>query len=145
MMAFAVTQFPKIDIVKDDEYYVKWFAEKVTQVDGKFTYDEIPMHKCTPEDMKRFYEPSKASGGLVKQLQELDAFMCLDWRGTELAGEDPAINSKNIDVMLLPCNMKLGDFTEDHRIPENCNRDKEELIKYLGPIQMLVYRNIGSF
>ena len=47
--------------------------------------------------------------------------MCLDWRDVELAGEDPAINTKNIEVMLLPCNVKLGNFTEAHRSPETCN------------------------
>ena len=48
MMAFAVTKFPEVDIVKDDEFYVKWFADRVIQEDGVHTYSEIPMHKCTP-------------------------------------------------------------------------------------------------
>ena len=74
--------------------------------------------------------------------------MCLDWSGVELQGEDPAYNTKTIDVMFIPCNMKetlLGDATEDDRIPQNCNYDKDKLIEYLGPIQMLIYKNIGSF
>lgn len=106
------------------------------------------MHKCTKEELDRFYEPTKASSGLVEHLKEAEAFMCLNWRGVELAGEDPAINSQTIDIMLVPCNMRdtlLGDFTKEDRIPENCNYDKDKLIEYLGPIQLLVYQNSGSF
>ena len=65
MMAFAVTQFPEVDIVKNDEFYVKWHADRIIQEDGVSTFSEIPMHKCTPEEMDRFYEPTKASSGLV--------------------------------------------------------------------------------
>ena len=48
--------------------------------------------------------------------------------------------------MLLPCNMKetLIGGTED-RIPEDCNWDRDELLKYLGPLRLLIYNNMGSF
>lgn len=61
--------------------------------------------------------------------------MCLDWTNLELAGEDPAVKRKNLDVMLLPCNMKeslLSSSTD--KIPDDCNYDQGELLKYLGPI-----------
>lgn len=56
---------------------------------------------------------------MVKRLKEANAFMCLEWSDVELQGEDPAYNTRTIDVMFLPCNMKetlLGDATEDDRI-----------------------------
>lgn len=61
---------------------------------------------------------------MVKRYTEAQAFMCLDWSKIDLYGEDPADNTKTIDIMLLPCNMKLTLLggTED-RIPEDCNWD----------------------
>ena len=72
--------------------------------------------------------------------------MCLDWTDVELNGEDPADNTKTIDVMLLPCNMKITLLDGDaDRIPDECNWDRKKLIEYLGPIRMMVYNNFGSF
>ena len=31
------------------------------------------------------------------------------------------------------------------RIPENCNWDKHKLMKYLGPLEMIMYSNFESF
>lgn len=48
--------------------------------------------------------------------------------------------------MLLPCNMRetlLGG--EEDKIPDDCNYDKNELIKYLGPLRMLIWKNVGRF
>lgn len=72
--------------------------------------------------------------------------MCLDWNNIELKGEDPASNTKNVDVMLLPCNMKISilDGDED-RIPEECNYDRHRLIEYIGNIRMIIYYNSESF
>ena len=69
----------------------------------------------------------------------------MDWSEIELFGEDPADNTKTIDFMLLPCNMKetlLGG--KEDRIPEDCNWDRNELTKYLGPIRMLIYSNVET-
>ena len=102
MMAFLVTSFPEGDI-KNDPKYVKWFAEFVLQVDGEWSYGEVPMHVCTEEDMSKFHKPNKASAGLVNRYKDLGGFMCLDMRDVPLYGEDPADNSATIDVMFLPC------------------------------------------
>ena len=72
--------------------------------------------------------------------------MCLNWSDIELQGEDPADNTKTLDIMLLPCNMKetmLGG--KEDAIPEDCNYDRDELIKYLGPLRMLIWKNVGRF
>ena len=50
--------------------------------------------------------------------------------------------------MLLPCNVKetaLVKTLKEDRIPENCNRNRTKLIDYLGPVEMFIYSNVGSF
>ena len=119
----------------DDPNFVKWYAEYVIQVEGEFTYHEIPMHKCSEAEIARFKEPNKSSKGLVNRLTEAQGFMCIDWTQIELFGEEPAETTKTIDVMFLPCNMKetlLGGTVD--KIPEGCNYDKQALVDYLGPI-----------
>ena len=127
MIAFAVTHFITGE-VKDDPKYVKWFAEYVIQKDGVYTYDEIPMHVCTEEEFARFHKPNKASSGLVSRYKEAKGFMCMDMRDLQLQGMDPADNTKTVDVMFLPCNMKetlLSDYLKEDRIPEDCNYDRD--------------------
>ena len=63
------------------------------------------MHKCTPEEMERFHEPTKSARILVEKLKKNNALMCLDLQNIKLQGEEPAVNSRTIDVMFLPCNM----------------------------------------
>ena len=121
--------------------FVKWYAEYVLQVDGVYEYKEIPMHKCSEKELAKFHAPAKTSIGLANRYRE--DWMCLDWTDVVLSGMDPSDNTRTIDVMFLPCNMKgslLGDGLEDN-IPEGCNYDRDELIKYLGSLQMLIYAN----
>ena len=33
----------------------------------------------------------------------------------------------------------------EDRIPEDCVWNRDELIKYLGPIRMLIYKNVSRF
>ena len=50
--------------------------------------------------------------------------------------------------MLLPCNVKetsLVKTLKEDRIPENCNRNRTKLIEYLGPVEIFIYSNVGSF
>ena len=80
--------------------------------------------------------------------KEQNAFMCLDWTNIIFSGEDPAVNIRTVDVMFLPCGQKesgLADDGPEDRIPEDCNFDKEAFLKYLGPLQMIIYKNVGSF
>lgn len=76
----------------------------------------------------------------------VNAFMCLDWSDVMLAGERPSYNTRNVDIMFLPCNIKLTLLSNsDDGIPDNCNYDRDNLTNYLGPMQMLIYKNEGSF
>ena len=47
--------------VKDDPLYVKWYAEYVLQTDGEYTYEEIPIHKCSEKELQKFHKPAKTS------------------------------------------------------------------------------------
>ena len=48
--------------------------------------------------------------------------------------------------MFLPCNIKLTLLSSsDDGIPDNCNYDLDKLTNYMGPMQMLIYKNEGSF
>ena len=53
MMAFAVTNLFTRDSLEDPKF-VKWYAESTYRDGDKYIYTEIPMHKCTDEDMARF-------------------------------------------------------------------------------------------
>ena len=104
------------------------------------------MYKCTAEDLDRFYEPSTKSAGLVKMFKDKEAFMCLNWNDLKLRGEDPAENTRTIDVMLMPCNMKETLLaSKEDGIPEDCNYDREKLIEYMDAPRMLVWSNNGRF
>ena len=81
-------------------------------------------------------------------MKEEGAFMCLNWRDIKLSGADPAPELTALDIMVLPCNMRetlLADNAEEDRIPEDCNWNKTALIDYLGPIEMVIYKNEGRF
>ena len=56
MMAFAVTDDQDSTKVKDDPNFVKWLAVQWHFKDGPTA---IPMHKCSKEELNRFYEPRK--------------------------------------------------------------------------------------
>ena len=115
-----------------------------------FTYGEVPMHVCNETDFAKFHPPSKASQGLVNRYIDTGGFMCLDMRDVPLFGADPANNTATMDIMFLPCGMKeslLGhhiDISPD-RIPDDCNFDRDEMLKYLGSLQMIIWSNSASF
>lgn len=72
--------------------------------------------------------------------------MCLDWNQVRLQANEFASNYVALDVMLVPCSVKLTfQGAIDDRISENCNFDQQKLIEYISPSTMLIWRNIGSF
>ena len=57
----------------------------------------------------------------------------------DMWGTESSLNFGTIDVMVIPCNVmetELGGKKD--KIPENCNRDKTELAKYLSNSYNLV-------
>ena len=70
--------------------------------------------------------------------------MCLDWEraGIDLYGPESGGTYAELDFMIVPCNMRLTNFgAEDDRISPECKPDLADQIKYLGPMNMLIYYN----
>lgn len=51
-----------------------------------------------------------------------------------------------IDIHVLPCNVKEINLAgAEDRIPEECVWDKQETMRYLGTVAMVVYHNEAKF
>ena len=59
MIAFAATTAFNSEQIKDDPTMVKWVAMSWEVKDGIWTPTYLPMHKCSKEELDRFYEPRK--------------------------------------------------------------------------------------
>ena len=70
MMAFAVIDLLNEQDIVDDPKFVKWYAEHVSRNGDEYVYTEVPMHKCTDEDMARFHKPNRKSEALVAKFTE---------------------------------------------------------------------------
>jgi len=105
------------------------------------------MYECTEEDFAKFYEPSVTSVDKIERYKKSKDWMCVDWSTIYLQGRDSGANYRTMDVMLTPCNFKpdINASDAENRIPEDCNWDKDKLIEYIGPSQMLLYYNVGRF
>ena len=64
---------------KDDKAYVEWYGA-IFESDGKkeTMKQKIGVHKCTEEDMKKFYEPGKKSKDKIEDLKKREALLCLN-------------------------------------------------------------------
>lgn len=70
--------------------------------------------------------------------------MCIDWEqeDIDLFGPESGGNYSELDVMIVPCNMRLTNFGGlDDRIASDCVENLDEQRKYLGPMNMLIYFN----
>ena len=127
---------------------VKWTAEHIISVDGEKSRKAIDMHLCTDEDYASFYEPTEEAANRLVKMKKNGGMMCLDWEKEDpfFAGYESNPDYKTLDLMFLPCSAddRLSG-TNESRIPENCNSNRDELIKYLGPLQMVLYFNSGEF
>ena len=105
------------------------------------------MEPCTEEDYDDFFPVEESSAKRLRSLKEKNALLCLNFdkdyslRGTESQGYFNVI-----DVMVVPCAVKLTLLGgESDRIPEDCEMDREESIKWLGNFNILSYYNQGRF
>ena len=74
--------------------------------------------------------------------------LCLDWEnsGVDFQGSEGSSIWSYLDVVVMPCNVKLTNLgADDDRISPECSGDLQEQIKYLGPMNVLVYFNQESF
>ena len=72
--------------------------------------------------------------------------MCIDWKAVQLKATEFGPEYQTIDIMLMPCGSDdtlYGGI--EPRIPDDCNFDRQKMLDYLGPLQMLIWKNVGRF
>ena len=48
--------------------------------------------------------------------------------------------------MLMPCgSLETLEGGKEDRIPDDCNYNKQAMLDYLGPLNLIVYYNTGEF
>ena len=70
----------------------------------------------------------------------------MDWDAIKLQADPYKPIYKAMDIMLLPCGMRetlIG--AKEDSIPTDCNYNQTKLFDYLGPLQILVWKNAGRF
>ena len=98
--------------------------------------------------MARFDEADEGSVARLSVFKKSKALFCLDWQklGLELSGTWIKDRSfKAIDVMMVPCgtNYTLADGSVPE-IRDDCVEDEQEVIDYLGMLQVTAYHNDRS-
>ena len=77
----------------------------------------------------------------LEAFKQNQGLYCIDWTDEtiNIYGTKSSGNSAQIDVKILPCHISTLYFgLEEDGIPENCNRNKTELAKYLGNMYNIV-------
>ena len=125
-MAFAVERHRTGEPLHDLRYF-KWFAYYFVNIDGVKKRSEIPMRTCTDDDYEEYYPVEKSSKNRLDSLKAKKALICLDFdenMKTEIKGAESQGEFAIIDVMIVPCAVKLTNWGgREDRIPENCEKN----------------------
>ena len=104
----------------------------------------IPYHECTDEDWGKFAPTSQAYVDSMEAIKSnpTRGMFCIDWDKEDISiyGNEKNDFYTRIEVVLVPCNYihtPLG--YEEDEVHEDCVADKEEQIKYLGPIDFMIF------
>ena len=135
---------------KNDPRYVKWFTRIIARKNGEEYEKLLPHYKCTEKDYQQFYPvaaKNEKALGLIKA-NEKRGLYCIDWTSDDMFvfGEDYNPDFQRIEFVLVPCNyvhQKWG-YTGD-KIDKECVQDHKEQLKYLGPLNFLLYFNDEEF
>ena len=154
MMAFALERTTTNERL-EDPHFVKWFAEHWSSQDSIMTKKAIKMHKCTPQDFEKFYEPNVKSINRFTQFKENGGLYCIDWEEADIAvwGSRSSGNFGALDIMAVPCHMGmlvspidtpdgLGVWEEPD--PE-CNQDRDKALQYMNNLRLIIVHNEGRF
>mmetsp|Transcript_15874 Transcript_15874/g.19999 ORF Transcript_15874/g.19999 Transcript_15874/m.19999 type:complete len:157 (-) Transcript_15874:1317-1787(-) len=110
MMAFALEDFFTSESLSDPRY-VKWFAHYSIIVGGEWRSRELPIYPCKEEDYEKFYPIDERSASRLSRFKsEPDQqLQCIDWDNSDidLYGVESTGNVGVVDVIALPCNVKL--------------------------------------
>ena len=116
--------------------------------DGINSAFEIPIHECTEQDFEKFYPVDAKGEPRLREMRKSPgrSLNCLDWEALEgdLYGEEVTGNIGFIDIVVMPCNVKLTQKTlggSEDRIGEECIWDREKQREYLQPPNLIAYFN----
>ena len=72
----------------------------------------LKFHKCTENDMSKFYPVAKQSQELLKDINENDerGFFCIDEDEMEIFGNFSTDNNSHIEFLMLPCNVLFREW-----------------------------------
>ena len=150
--AFGVEGFLDKEL-KEDPRYVKGFARMFGYVNNERYEKMIPYHKCTAEDFDEFAPPAPEAEGLLEDYKNNPNrnLYCMDW---DKYSETLAIwgvtfdevSYQRFEYVLVPCNYVHAEIgpTDDY-VADECIADRDEQIKYLGNLRLIVYTTQQEF
>ena len=148
-MAFAFEEFQTL-IPLDDENFVKFVAVQWKVVDGERMLTELPIKRYTEADLSKFWPVAQAEKSRLEMLKKKNSLFCMDWsvETIEMWGTH-RVKWKFWGCRHFNRPMPLKgniDGKQSRQDPENCNKNQEELAKYLGnAYNLLNYYNKKDF
>ena len=145
-LAFAVENYFTQKSLQDPRY-VKWFATLVIASDGEQKEYELQTNLCRDEDFEKFYPIEERSSFRLNRMRttEDNQLFCIDWESAaiDLYGTEATGNYAYIDIIILPCNVKLSEITpgSDDRIHPECIWDLEKQQEYMQPPALITLHN----
>ena len=129
--------------MKDNPKYVKYLVRTYGRKNGVEFEHILPTHKCEEADWALFPPADKGSFDAIEEIKkdESRGMYCLEPSADiEIYGHEKNENYQRLEIVMLPCNYvhtHLG-YEGDSVHPE-CDADLEEQIKYLGPLDVMLY------
>ena len=145
-LAFAVEHYFTQKSLQDPRY-VKWFATLVVAIEGEQKEYELITYPCKDEDFDKFYPIEERSKFRLNRMRtrEDNQLFCIDWESAaiDLYGMEATGNYAFIDIVILPCNVKLSKITPgtDDRIHPECIWDLEKQQQYMSPPVLITLHN----
>ena len=113
----------------------------------------IPYHKCTAKDFDEFAPPAPEAEDLLQTYMTNPNrnIYCLDWDqfGEELevwGATYDEMNYQRFEYVLVPCNYVHTEIgPTDDKVAEECIADRDEQMKYLGNMRLVIYTTEQEF
>lgn len=150
--AFGVEGFLDKEL-KEDPRYVKGFARLYGYKNGARYEKFLKYHKCTNEDFDSFPPPAPEAEGLLETYKSNPNrnLYCFDWDELgDLLGiwgvTFDEVSYQRFEYVLVPCNYVHAEIEPtDDFVPDECIPDREEQMKYLGNLKMVIYTTEQEF
>ena len=144
--------------MKDSEKFVKYLVRLFGIKDGVEFEELLQYHKCTESDWTQFAPPEKGSQDDWEKIKADPnrGMYCLDLmqepgsasegdnqeRNLTVFGNEKNGNYQRIEVVLVPCNYLHSNF---ETVSQNCEPNLNAQIKYLGPLELIIYHTQVNF